>query len=422
MKQNSSGLGPLASGGTVVVIGGGPGGTAAAIHLRCQGLALGRDIRVILVEGKQFSGALHYNQCAGVLSPPIVEMLQNQLGVPFPRHLSQRTISSYTLHTPRRQILLEGAGEPSEALRRVQFDEYMLQAAVKRGVTVMNARMTDFELHENRVVVYTDSSQLDADVVIGAFGMDEGTAEVFRRSVGYRSPPALGSVVTKYHPGEAAVEAMHGCIHVFLPRAQNIEFGAVTPKANHLTINIAGQKVDADLMDDFLSLPEVQAVLPRLPDALRNHPGDFSYHKGRFPCGLAQRYSGDRFVLIGDAAGLVRAFKGKGITSAIQTGMRAADVILQEGISAAAFQAFHRANQDIVADLPYGQAVRWLTIWASRFGWMDLALIAAQKEPRLRTALFDAASAHRPYREVVRACLHPDSVRAVFGALLRGTA
>ena len=29
-------------------------------------------------------------------------------------------------------------------------------------------------------------------------------------------------------------------IHAFLPTSPRIEFGAITPKGNHLTINIAG--------------------------------------------------------------------------------------------------------------------------------------------------------------------------------------
>jgi flavin-dependent dehydrogenase len=117
-------------------------------------------------------------------------------------------------------------------------------------------------------------------------------------------------------------------IHVFLPK-RNISSLGRSPQGRPHHHQYRRKKVDANLMDDFLTLPEVRSFLPNLQNALRDRPGEFAYHKGRFPCGLAQRYAGDRFVLVGDAAGLVRAFKGKGITSAIQTGMRAAEVILR---------------------------------------------------------------------------------------------
>jgi flavin-dependent dehydrogenase len=142
--------------------------------------------------------------------------------------------------------------------------------------------------------------------------------------------------------------------------------------------------------------------------------------KGRFPCGLAHGYTGDRLVIVGDAAGLVRAFKGKGVTSAVRTGIRAARVILEQGISAEAFGAFQQANRDIISDIPYGRVMRRVTILASRFGLMDVVMRAADRDERLRRALFDAVSGHRPYREVARQILHPQALVALLSALLAG--
>jgi flavin-dependent dehydrogenase len=266
------------------------------------------------------------------------------------------------------------------------------------------------------VVIYTESCNLVADVVIGAFGMDEGTAEVFTRAVGYKAPPSLSTVVTKYHPGEDHLEHFGDSIHVFLPTTAQIEFGAFTPKGNHLTINIAGKAIDANLMDAFFALPEVRRVLKSLTDTDHLDSRMISYFKGRFPRGLAKNYLGDRFILVGDAAGLVRAFKGKGVTSAVQTGMRAADVILHKGISAQAFQAYNQANHDILEDMPYSQGMRYLTIIASSLGLMDVAIRAAENNQGLRQALFDAVSAHRSYKEVVGHILSPSAVRSILQA------
>ena len=172
-------------------------------------------------------------------------------------------------------------------------------------------------------------------------------------------------------------------------------------------------------MDAFLSFPEVRSILPCLekPD-VANHD-DLSFFKGRFPSGLAHQFTGNRFVMVGDAAGLVRAFKGKGVTSAIQTGIRAAQVILREGISADAFRAYLTANQDILEDLPYGRFMRLLTIAASRFYLMDFALVAAENDPSLRQALYDAVSGHSPYKPIVRSSLSPVTLLAFFKALAR---
>ena len=412
------GVGPLQSGGTVVVIGGGPGGAATAIALKQGGRALGREIRVVIVEEKRFAEEQHYNQCAGVLSPPIAELIECDLGVPFPYHLSRNAITGYILHTPQREIVLDGEAEPSIALRRVQFDAYMLESARQCGVEVQSARVTDIEFHADGVIVYTSNIPLQADVVVGAFGMDEGAAAIFTRSVGYRPPATLSAIVTKYHPGESNMAAFGNRIHAFLPSNPHIEFGAITPKGNHLTINIAGVAVDMHLMTAFMAEPFVQRNLPGLGRAGSFDPKDLQYYKGHFPCDLAHNFTGERYVMVGDAAGLVRAFKGKGVTSAFQTGVRAAQVLLHQGISAAAFQAYHAVNRDITDDLLYGRAMRLLTIVASKLQLMDVALLAAESDPGLRQALFDAVSAHHPYRQVVRNGFTLTSLRALTSALM----
>lgn len=98
-------------------------------------------------------------------------------------------------------------------------------------------------------------------------------------------------------------------------------------------------------MDAFLTFPEVRRALPCLENTRRSDPNDLHYFKGRFPCGLARNFAGDRFVMVGNAAGLIRAFKGKEVTSAIQTGIRVTQVIVRQGISARAFQACRRQSR-----------------------------------------------------------------------------
>jgi flavin-dependent dehydrogenase len=234
----SSSLGPLEQ-GHVVIIGGGPGGTACALALQRMAAEMGRNIHITVVEGKQFVGEMHYNQCLGVLAPPLMDLLWDRLGVKFPFHLSRDEISRYILHTAREQIILDDKNQPSIALRRVQYDAYMLETVKEHGISVVPARAVDLEFHDDRVVVYTDNTPLEADVIVGAFGMDEGSSAMFDRLTPYHPPKALSSIVTKIHPSPEFMQAFGPCIHAFLPAIPNIEFGGMTSKGNHLSINIA---------------------------------------------------------------------------------------------------------------------------------------------------------------------------------------
>ncbi len=412
-------LGPIAEGARIVIIGGGPGGTGCALALHRLAQARGRRLDIILLEGKQFAGERHYNQCVGVLSPPLPSLLTEELALPFPYHISRGEIQGYILHTEHETLQLDENHEPSVAVRRIQFDAYMLDAVRKRGITVIPARAVDVEFHADRVIVYTESMPLSCDVVVGAFGLDEGSTTMWSRLTGYRPPHFLDSVVTKYHPGETEINRFGSYIHAFLLADPRIEFGAITPKGNHLTINIAGQRVDVPTMAAFLQNPVVTAALPNINQAGLLDYTDLRFYKGRFPRSLARRFYGDRYVLVGDAAGLVRAFKGKGITSAVLSGIRAARTIVQYGISNAAFHEHYRtANRDIISDLPYGQLMRHVTIILSRMHLLDPVLRAARQQPLLQSALFDAVSAHEAYRQILLRTLRPSAVRSIMREMI----
>ena len=406
----------------VVIIGGGPGGTACALALQRQAAQHGRRVHITIIEGKQFLDEKHYNQCVGVLSPPLPELLENDLGITFPMQLCLVEIQGYVLHSSGEQITLQGAGEDSYAVRRVLFDQYMLEQVRLAGIEILSARAVDLEFHADKVIIYTENLPLEADVVVGAFGLDEGSASMFSRLTDYRPPRAMNSLVTKFDPQNQEESNLEGYIHAFLLSNPRIEFGAVTPKCSHCTINIAGDRVDTPLMDRFLSHKQVQKVLPELNGGQVQQNHHLIYFKGRFPRSLARGYYGDRYVMIGDAAGLVRAFKGKGITTAVMTGIRAAETILEHGYTRQDFHDFYRtANQDIIQDLPYGRAMRLLTLFMSRVGLINPVLRAAETSPDLQSALFDAVSAHALYSEVFAKSLRLNTVLAILKAMLPGS-
>ena len=351
---------------------------------------LGKSIRVTLIEGKQFRGEKHYNQCVGVLSPPLPQFNGIGPGDPLSNGPLPGEYPGLRAAQLERRDQPGGDDEDSYALRRVQFDQYMLYKVMERGIEIFPGRAVDLEFHPDRVIVYTESLPLEADVVVGAFGLDEGSASMFSRHTSYKPPEAINSLVTKCHPEPSEETNLEGFIHAFLLSNPGIEFGAVTPKSTHCTINIAGDLVDTPLMDNFISHPAVQQVIPEVDRMHPNGDNDLIYFKGRFPRSLARNYYGDRYVMIGDAAGLVRALKGKGVTTAVLTGIRAAETILNHGYTREAFHQHYRtANQDIIQDLPYGRAMRVLTIFMARVGLLN---------PVLRARSYYSRTAVCPFR------------------------
>jgi len=394
---STTSIDPLKNDSVIVIIGGGPAGSSCVIKLKKLALQRGINPRIILYEGKRFEKKSYYNQCLGVLSPPLGKIMEDDLGVAFPWQIIQKEINGYYIYSDNNVLKLSGEHEPSYACRRVEFDNYLFQKAKKMDIEIIPARVTDLDFRPDGVMVYSESNNIKADVVVGAFGLDDGMAKIFERTTRYRQPKFLSSIVTKIHPGNKAMNEFGKYLHAFLPSSlPQVEFGAITPKGNHLSLNIAGKKIDADMMDKFLNLPYVRKALPKNLD---NFLPYLYYFKGKFPTLPAKGVFGDRYVMVGDAAGLNRPFKGKGINSAVITGIKAAEVIVNHGISKVAFQKYLKSCFELTDDIPYGKFLRFLTIQSSKYGLLDSIFEIAKKEKALKKAFFNIVSGQETYKK-----------------------
>jgi flavin-dependent dehydrogenase len=179
---------------------------------------------------------------------------------------------------------------------------------------------------------------------------------------------------------------------------------------------VAGARVTAQSLQDFLNFSEVRKVLPPRQTWDQDPVTCF---KGKFPMQTARRFYGDRWVAIGDAAGLLRPFKGKGINTAILTGMRAAYTMFDYGISRRAFRNFHAKCRDVTADLPYGKLVRFLALRLASWKILNPILELAGRNRRLADALFNSVSAHQNYRMIVREMADRRLILQTTGAIFR---
>jgi len=275
----------------------------------------------------------------------------------------------------------------------------MMSQAKQHGVEVMDCRVTNMEDVADGVVVYGENGTLKADVVVGAFGLDLGTAAVFNQWNRYQRPPAMETVITNIPVEADAMERLHDEILAFLPRIPGVSFGAITPKRDHLTVNVAGSHVTAETMKTFLSLQEVRRWFPAEVDTDRVAE---RCYKGHFPNRPAKHFYGDRFVAIGDAAGMVRPFKGKGVTAACMTGIAAAKAMMDFGISRKAFLAYEVACQEILSDRFYGWTAQRIADFLRTTGTLDSLIRVAQRDAGLRHSLFLSVSGDEPYRKILR--------------------
>src|SRR5215213_2666216 len=285
--QSTRGL-RLRDGSRVAVIGGGPGGAACAIRLLQAARERGLDLRVTIYEPKQFPR--HHNPCIGVLATPTATLLRERLKIDLPAGMIKRTIKGYRLHGDRGEIELRApvTEDPALMVSRSEFDRLLLERAAEEGAHVLSDRVTGLEFHpdnlEHPVRVYSEGASHSADMVVAACGLDDGMLSVLEqvspRQFRYQRPREyMHSIIIKLACDERFVEKrLHGEIHAFLlSELPRIEFGAITPKLDHVIVNVAGSHVRSTDMEDFLLHKQVRSLLPRYSLQQLN------YYEGRAP-------------------------------------------------------------------------------------------------------------------------------------------
>jgi flavin-dependent dehydrogenase len=390
-------MGPLRDGQTVAIVGAGPAGASCAIALKHLAAQRKMTIKVLIYESKDFQEESQCNQCAGLLSPPIAEVLEDRLGIPFPYDLVQRRTHDYLLVGGEETIRLAGRAGESFALRRIQFDRYLLRQAILAGAEWVRSKVQDVQIHSAGVRIVSEEGSRTADAVVGAFGLDEATARAFRRTTGYAPPPCIQTLVTKLHPPPEQMAGYGHTVYTFLPPIRNVEFAAVIPKGNHLTIVEAGKKLTGRAMDQLLAWRPLQEIVP--VGQCREQPP--TYYQGSFPTALGRRIYGDRYVMIGDASGLVRPFKGKGVTTACITGHLAAKTMMDRGISHQALDGFQRQCQELVEDIFFGRLVRLMVGVIHGSGTVDEIIRQARSDEGIRDAMYCCVSGEGAYKTML---------------------
>jgi flavin-dependent dehydrogenase len=393
--------------GTVAIIGGGPAGSSCAIKLAQLAKTKNINLNIYLFEGKDFQR--HHNQCVGILSPPLLDILKNELNLEIPDQMIRSEVPGYELHTEKEQIFLENyhresPGKRTYSVRRSEFDHFLLNKAKEYGVKIINSRVTDLEIcrdtYRDEVRIFSESHYLQADAVVCAFGMDtEMQSQLNDATNGrYKRPKKImKTFVTRFDfPKGQLDQSYDKRIYPFLIASlKNVRFGAVTVKDDHIVVNVAGEKITSLNLNEFLGFKKVIEILP---EGIREN---INYFSGKFPSSPARKPYGDRYVTVGDATGWLRPLKGKGINLAAITGINAAKVMIGEGYSKKHFEKYKAMCKEFRQDYKYGILVSLSLKMLIKTGILDFMIKKAKTNKRIHNILYDAVSAESSYKQIL---------------------
>ena len=331
------------------IIGGGPAGSFCAIHLLRRARRLRRKIEVVIFDQKSFDrpGPGGCNLCAGVVTRSMIETLK-EMNVPITARVIQRRIDGFVFVSEGGTVEIRGGpedeffsvfrgGGPVDSRESADesFDSFLMQHALELGAEHICESVRDISLahesHEKVKVRYGGAGEYQADVVVGAFGVNSAlTRKVEKMGFGYRAPDVIHVGQAEFSlPVKFIDETYRGMIKVFsldFPGAEAVKFAALTPKRGYITASLIGSNIGEEEIQRVFEDPR---ILSHFPPGWVLPPRHCICFPG-LPLRHAEMPFADRFVIVGDAH--VSRFYKNGIGSAFNTALWAAETILEHGI------------------------------------------------------------------------------------------
>jgi len=418
----------LSDGSRIAVIGGGPAGALFTYFLLDMAERVDLHLEVDIYEPRLFAqpGPVGCNMCGGIISESLVQNLAVD-GVFLSSDVIQRGIDSYQLHTDVGSVRIAtpademrigavhrggGPRDVTEA-KWESFDQHLIENAVERGARIVQARVEEVGRVDGRPsirVAKADDPEV-YDLVVVATGVNTSILKTFEGlGIGYERPKLTKTLIREYYLGTDRInESLGTSMHVFLLNLPRLEFAALIPKGDYVTMCLLGEDIDNALGDEFASAPEVRAVMPDGWDPEAKSCQCLPHINVH---GVEKPYA-DRVVFIGDS-GVTRLYKD-GIGAAYRTAKAAARTVIFEGVSERAFRDhFLPVCRSIRSDNRVGQYAFVLTRVAQKTRLLRRAILAitrAEQErghrPRLSGILWDMFSGSAPYSDIFRRMLDP---------------
>lgn len=419
----------LEDGAKVAVMGGGPAGSFFTYFILEMAQRIGVTLNIDIYEPRDFSlpGPPGCNMCGGIISESLIQNLALE-GIYLPPNVVQRGMNTYILHTSLGDARLEttelekriasvfrGAG-PKGVLENewTSFDGYLLEQAVNKGANWIKARIEDVRRVDEGLEIRPRSGKAETYHFLAvASGVNTNALRLFPPiETSFRPPKLAQTFVREYYLGQETIASILGqnAIHFFLLDLPGLDFAAIVPKGNYVTICLLGEDLSNELIDAFLQSAEVKQCMPR------------DWQADAFACHCSPRINiagavhpfADRMVFLGDS-GISRLYKD-GIGAAYRAAKYAASTAILQGISKGDFDRnYWRSCRRMEVDNSIGKVIFSGVRFVKPRGFIIAAMLRmiagelpkSNAERRLSNILWDMFTGSAPYADIMQRAVNP---------------
>jgi geranylgeranyl reductase family protein len=363
----------------VAILGGGPAGSFAAAQLASAGLAV-----------QVFDEKLAWEKpCGGGLTHKAYTRYPFLIDNDIPKRLITETV----LSAPSAGEVSLKLEDPLLIYSRLDLNRLLLDRAARAGAQIEKTRVLEIARSGEGWHLRTTGGVVPADFCIVATGARNPLRNVGTELHSDDTMSALGY----YVPGDQNRIDIQ-----FLPHLEGYIW--VFPRCGHLSVGICGKGEAAGSLRRRLELYMAEHGLPWKGATFYSHLLP-SLATGSW---RNNRVSGEGWMAVGDAAGLVDPITGEGLYYAMRSAELAAHTLLAETAPAAKAKAYgDLLKRDFATDLEFGSRLAG-RVFLGRFlfGSVPARMVQfTRRSPRFSAIIQDLFSGKQPYSGLKRRLL-----------------